>query len=188
MWHGAIHASPSDPKNANVVCASVVKLVRSVFGILIKSFAQLQANIVRDLLAISTNKDHRVVVQWISEIPGHSIGTIAFCDPSNLERFGGWPMQVFSPSRISNTWLAGQTWHPRIPLEGVAVVGREDEYNMCAVSESIDEEILIFGLRAPGALALCCLDVLIVPTFDQEISDIIDLQIDPRLGRTCVGP
>ena len=69
----------------------------------------------------------------------------------------------------------------------MAVVGGEDEYNMFAVPESIDEEILIFGLRTPGALALCCLDVLIVPTFDQEVSDIVDPQVDAWLSRTGVN-
>jgi hypothetical protein len=34
---------------------------------------------------------------------------------------------------------------------------------------------------------LCCLNVLVVPTFDEEVSDVVDSQVDSRLGRTnCI--
>jgi len=145
---------------------------------LIESFAQLEANMIRDLLAISTDKYHRVVVQRISEVSSHTVRTVAFGDPFDLEGFGCWPVQIFPPRRICNTGFAGQTLHPCIALESVAVIGGEDEYDMCAVPESIDKEIFIFGLRAPRALALCRLDVLVVPTFNQKVSNILDPQID----------
>ena len=96
-------------------------------------------------------------------------------------------MQVFPPSWIRDTGLTRETLHPGVTLEGMAVVRGEDEYNMAAVLKSIHKELLILGLRAPGALTLCCLNVLVVPTFDEEVSDVVDSQADSRLGRTnCI--
>jgi hypothetical protein len=96
-------------------------------------------------------------------------------------------MQVFPPTWIRDTGFTGETLHPGVTLEGVAVVCGEDEYNMVAVLKGIHKELFIFGLRAPGALTLCCLDVLVVPTFDEEVSDIVDSQVDTRLGRAnCI--
>jgi hypothetical protein len=96
-------------------------------------------------------------------------------------------MQVFPPTWIRDTGLTGEALHPGVTLEGVAVVRGEDEYDMAAVLKGIHKELLILGLRAPGALTLCCLDVLVVPTFDEEVSDIVDSQVDTRLGRTnCI--
>ena len=132
----------------------------------IESFAQLQANIVWDLLAVSANKDHRVVVQGISEVSSHPVWTVPFCDPSDPKWFSGRPVQVFPPCRIRNTWLTGQRLHPRIALKRMAVVGGEDKDDVGAVPEGIDKELFVLGLCAPGALALCYLDVLIIPAFN----------------------